>query len=53
MAKSEHVSRMPTGERPMRFSMKSAVNRSANMTSEVMTNRSLPSPGVRMLPVMF
>ncbi len=44
---------MPIGERPMRFSMKSAVKRSANMTSDVKTNRILPSAGVRMLPVMF
>ena len=44
---------MPTGDRPIRFSMKSAQNRSENMISDVKTNRILPCSDVRMLPVMF
>ena len=38
---------------PARFSMKSAVKRSPNIMNDVKTNRIFPSPGVRMLPVMF
>ena len=44
---------MPTGERPIFFSIKSAQNRRLNMIADVKTNRMLPWSGVRILPVML
>ena len=48
-----HKSSRPIGDTFSVRSMKSAVNRSENMSSDVKTKRILPCAGVRMLPVMF
>src|SRR6185436_4764267 len=52
-ARIEQVSRMPTGERPIFFSRKSAQKRRQNMIVEVQMNRKRPFSEVNRLPVMF
>ena len=52
-AKIAHTSRMPTGDNPIFFSIKSAKNRNANIVSDVKTNSHLPCSDVKMLPVIF
>ena len=52
-ARMAQVRRMPMGDSPSFFSIKSAQKRRLNIISEVKTKRILPSAEVRILPIMF
>ena len=52
-ASEAQITSRPMGESLSLLSMKWAEKRSANIKSDVKTNRILPWPGVRILPVMF
>src|SRR5438552_9990199 len=52
-ARLAHVNKMPTGDKPIFFSIKLAQNRRANMRAEVKINSHVAFAGVRIAPSIF